>query len=88
MKRSLQFIYFFPFIQYGPPETKTCVAPVLRKIFNGLMAMAMSIYGNKKLSPKAIAEPPFVHHTTLVQKTMGSFLLMGTIKTTIAKGCV
>ena len=68
-------------MQHGPPETKSCAAPVLRKIFNGLMAMAMSIYGNKKLNPKTIAEPYFVRHTTLIQKMMGPFHLMDSIET-------
>ena len=58
--------------KYGPPEKKSCIAPVMRKIFNAGVAMAMTVVGNKKFNPKIIAEPRFIRNTNLDQKFIGN----------------
>jgi len=59
------------FILYGPPEKKSCLLPVMRKLFNGGIAMATSIIGNQKFKPKSIADKVFIMNTNMDQKMIG-----------------
>ena len=59
--------------QYGPPDRKSCVLPVLRKLFNGGTAMALNLIGSKKFNPKTIGEEEFIANTNMAQKMIGWF---------------
>ena len=62
--------------QYGPPESKSCLLPVFRKIINGAIAMASGMIGAKKFNPKIIGEKEFITNTTMDQKMIGRFLII------------
>jgi len=68
-------LFFFKdyehFIEYGPPDRKSCVLPVLRKLFNGGTAMALNLIGSKKFNPKTIGEEEFIANTNMNQKMIG-----------------
>ena len=57
--------------QLGPPKNKSCVKPVMRKMFNAAIGMAMTVLGNKRFNPKMIADPEFIRITNLDEKMIG-----------------
>jgi len=45
--------------------------PVMRKMFNGFIAMALTVVGNKRFNPKIIADPDFIKITNVDEKMTG-----------------
>ena len=45
--------------------------PVMRKMFNGFIAMALTVVGNKRFNPKIIADPQFIKITNVDEKMTG-----------------